>query len=317
MIEKIYLDCPHPFDTYLDRLTNNIIIFYDNQLKILEFNQGFKKAVNIPEKEIYNKSLDNIFTIDSMELISFSADQNYNKTNLELDQSITIKKVEREYICHTFKLENFYCLIGEDTGSEDEEVLNKISKLNNELSSITRELSKKNMKLEKANQRIKELSRRDPLTGLYNRRAFMEYFEKQLAQFRRHSHLLSLIITDIDDFKEINDSYGHSAGDDVLEELGQLLAQETRQEDMAARVGGEEFAILLVKTDKENASKYAERVRQKLKNLKFKSIPESITLSFGIAEARTEDDLDGIYKRSDKALYKAKEAGKDRIEIID
>ncbi len=317
MIEKIHQNCPHPFDTYLDRLTNNIIIFYDNQQKILEFNQGFKKAVNISEEKLYNQTLGNIFTGNSMELLSFPTKENYNKFNLELDQNITIKKVEKEYICHIFKLENYYCLIGEDTGSEGEEVLNKISKLNNELSSITRELSKKNMKLEKANQRIKELSRKDSLTDLYNRRAFMEYFEKQLAQSQRHQHRLSLIIADIDDFKEINDTYGHSAGDDVLESLGQLLNQETRKEDMAARVGGEEFAILLTKTDTTNACNYAERFRQKLKSIKLESIPETVTLSFGITAIRPDDDLDSLYKRSDEALYKAKEAGKDRIEIIE
>ena len=252
-----------------------------------------------------------------MELINFSAEDNYNKTNLELDQNITIKGVEREYICHIFQLDSCYCLIGEDTGSEDEEVLNKISKLNNELSSITRELTKKNMKLKKANQRIKELSRKDPLTNLYNRRAFIEYFKKQLAQSRRHQHALSLIIADIDDFKEINDTYGHSIGDDVLEALGQILNQETRQEDMAARVGGEEFAILLVKTDSDNASNYAERVREKVRKLELKPIPEPVTLSFGIVEAGTEDDHDSLYQRADKALYRAKEAGKDRIEVIE
>ncbi len=71
MIEKIHQNCPHPFDTYLDRLTNNIIIFYDNQQKILEFNQGFKKAVNISEEKLYNQTLGNIFTGNSMELLSF------------------------------------------------------------------------------------------------------------------------------------------------------------------------------------------------------------------------------------------------------
>lgn len=316
MIEKIYLDCPHPFNTYLDKLTSNIIVFFDDQQKILEFNQGFKKAVDIPEDKLYNQKLDDIFTVDSMELLSFSADKNYNKTNLEFNHNITVRKVEREYLCHIFQLEGCYCLIGEDTGSESEEVLNKISKLNNELSSMTRELSKKNMKLEKANQRIKKLSRKDPLTDLYNRRAFMEYFKKQLAQFKRHSHSLTLIITDIDDFKEINDTYGHSVGDDVLEKLGEILNQETRQEDMAARVGGEEFAILLIKTETDNACNYAERVSQKLKDMKLETISKPVTLSFGISAARPDDDPDDLYKRSDKALYKAKEAGKDRIEII-
>ncbi|MFN2364593.1 MAG: GGDEF domain-containing protein, partial [Halarsenatibacteraceae bacterium] len=93
--------------------------------------------------------------------------------------------------------------------------------------------------------------------------------------------------------------------------------QETRQEDMAARVGGEEFAILLVKTDPDNASKYAERLSKKIKELKFEPIPEPLTLSFGIAEARADDDHDSLYQRADKALYRAKEAGKDRIEVIE
>ena len=317
MIEKNYLDCSHPFDTYLARLTNSIIIFYDEQLTILEFNQGFLKAVDLSKEKLYKQTLDNIFTISSMELLVFSQDQNYNKVNLKLQENNTVKKVEREYICHIFQLENYYCLIGEATGSDEDEVLNKISKLNNELSSITRELSKKNLKLEKANQQIKELSRKDPLTDLYNRRAFMEYFEKQLAQSKRHSNSLTLIITDIDNFKEINDTYGHSTGDDVLEGLGQILSQETRQEDMAARVGGEEFAILLVKTDTNNACNYAERVSQKLKDFELEAISEPVTLSFGISAARPDDDLDSLYKRADQALYKAKEAGKDRIEIIE
>lgn len=317
MIGKIYSKCPQPFDTYLDRLSNNIIIFFNHQQKIIEFNHGFKKAVNLSEDQLYKQPLAKVFTKASLELIDFSIEDNYHKVNLKLDQTVTIKGVDREYLCHIFQLESYYCLIGEDTCSADEEVLNKISKLNNELSSITRELSKKNMKLEKANQRIKELSRKDPLTGLYNRRAFMEYFNKQLAQSLRHQHSLTLIITDIDDFKEINDTYGHSSGDDVLEELGQLLKQETRQEDMAARVGGEEFAILLVKTDSDNASNYAERVRQKLKDMELEAILEPVTLSYGIAETRADDDHDSLYQRADKALYRAKEAGKDRIEVIE
>ncbi len=145
----------------------------------------------------------------------------------------------------------------------------------------------------------------DALTQLYNRRHFFEQAEREQARASRHARPLCLILMDIDHFKQINDRYGHPVGDQVLVEVAQCLKEQVRQEDLLARVGGEEFALLLADTDPIAARFMAERIRSRIAALQV-SAGEALIhppLSLGIALLQPEDEtLDRLYKRSDEAL---------------
>ncbi|HKG81242.1 MAG TPA: diguanylate cyclase [Pyrinomonadaceae bacterium] len=153
----------------------------------------------------------------------------------------------------------------------------------------------------------------DHLTGLANRRRFERQLEREVDRTSRFGHPLSLLMLDIDSFKNLNDSYGHDAGDEAIRRISRVLREGTRGIDLAARIGGEEFAVLLVETNREGGLEVAERLRMAIKAL---DIPGAghITGSFGVAEcpgdAQTSTDL---LKAADVALYEAKRNGRDRV----
>jgi len=153
----------------------------------------------------------------------------------------------------------------------------------------------------------------DHLTGLANRRRFERQLEREVARMERYGHPFSLLMIDIDNFKDLNDSFGHVAGDDAIRRLSRVLREGTRGIDLAARIGGEEFAVLLVETKKESAFEVAERLRAAIKVLEIPSA-RYITASFGVAEcpgdAQTAAD---VLKAADVALYEAKRNGRDRV----
>ena len=153
----------------------------------------------------------------------------------------------------------------------------------------------------------------DHLTGLANRRRFERQLEREVARMERFGHPFSLLMIDIDSFKNLNDSFGHDTGDEAIRRIGKVLREGTRGIDLAARIGGEEFAVLLVETNKDGGFEVAERLRTAIKALE---IPHAkhITASFGVAEcpgdAQTAAD---IVKAADVALYEAKRNGRDRV----
>ena len=153
----------------------------------------------------------------------------------------------------------------------------------------------------------------DHLTGLANRRRFERQLEREVARMERYGHPFSLLMIDIDNFKDLNDSFGHVAGDDVIRRLSRVLREGTRGIDLAARIGGEEFAVLLVETGKDGGSEVAERLRAAIKVLEIPTA-RHITASFGVAEcpgdAQTAADA---LKAADVALYEAKRNGRDRV----
>lgn len=145
----------------------------------------------------------------------------------------------------------------------------------------------------------------DSLTGICNRRCFLT---KMPAIFKMEFPV-SLMMIDIDNFKRINDTYGHSSGDEVLKQLAEILKSNTRKTDVVARLGGEEFAIVLPQTSCENVSKMAENVKKAIedKTFVFDSVTDNITISIGITTTKGPIHLDGFLKHADGALYKAKE----------
>ena len=157
----------------------------------------------------------------------------------------------------------------------------------------------------------------DHLTGIANRRAFFEAAEIELERWQRWPRKLSLVMFDVDHFKRVNDTHGHPAGDAVLRHLAVLLTATFRQVDVVARVGGEEFAVLLPSTDAEGAAAVAERLRLAVKSqaVEFDGVPIRCTVSAGVATMHADlGDLDALMKRADQALYAAKAAGRNRIE---
>ena len=167
-------------------------------------------------------------------------------------------------------------------------------------------------------QKLEVLSRTDVLTGLLNRRSFDEILENELSRFKRRGEVYSLLMIDIDHFKQINDTYGHSTGDVAIQTISRACELNVRLHDKMARVGGEEFCVLLPYTNKKIAYTIAEKLREVVSSIPVKTSNGniSITISIGVSEVETTDsDHTAIFKRADELLYKAKKAGRNRVCI--
>lgn len=159
---------------------------------------------------------------------------------------------------------------------------------------------------------IEKTSYKDELTQLYNRKKFNEELYISLSMFKRYNDKTSLILFDIDKFKQINDTYGHLVGDKILKKLSAIVQENIRECDILARWGGEEFALILPKTDLEKAILTAKKIREKILSCDFK-IEQKVTCSFGITTYTLEDTPDSLIKKVDDMLYRAKNEGRDRI----
>jgi len=182
--------------------------------------------------------------------------------------------------------------------SQDIEYMNsKIKKLEDEL--------------EVANKNSKE----DFLTKVYNRRALEEFFDVKESEFERYKHNYSIAMFDLDKFKDVNDNFGHDAGDIILSAFAKILKQEVRVVDIVGRLGGEEFLVLLNETDLKGALIFAEKIRVKVEQARFlyKGARISITVSCGISERKRTASLDKVLKLADVNMYKAKQNGRNRV----
>lgn len=164
-------------------------------------------------------------------------------------------------------------------------------------------------------ERSKEFENRayyDVLTKIYNRRRFLELLDGAIKTSHQLNQGLSIIFFDIDHFKNINDTYGHKTGDDVLKELASLVSAAIRHSDVFGRWGGEEFLILLEKTELENAAKAAEKIRRAIMEHEFPEVKQ-LTCSFGVTSYSQDDSAESFINRADSALYRAKESGRNRV----
>lgn len=165
-------------------------------------------------------------------------------------------------------------------------------------------------------EKLLDQSTKDNLTGLWNRNATMEELQARMLLAQRHVRPLTVVLCDLDWFKQINDRYGHGAGDLVLSSFGNLVRQALRISDRAGRIGGEEFLVILPETDLQGAIQLAERLRVQIaaKVHAFQNGSSQVTCSFGVAECLPSDkDINELLARVDGALYRAKHAGRDRV----
>lgn len=166
--------------------------------------------------------------------------------------------------------------------------------------------------IEKKNKELKILSITDKLTGVYNRAKIDRTIEKELVRTKRYNHHLSIILVDFDFFKNINDTYGHLVGDEVLIHFAKLLENNTRNIDIVGRWGGEEFLIICPETNIDGAVKLAQDLREKVESYTFEKAGKR-TASFGLTVSQDFDTLETIVLRADEALYKAKETGRNKV----
>jgi len=163
---------------------------------------------------------------------------------------------------------------------------------------------------------LKRLANFDALTSVYNRRHYLEQAEKEMSRARRYSSPLSVLMIDVDKFKQVNDTYGHACGDTVLTELANICLAELREVDFIGRLGGEEFSVCLTETSLDRASLVAERLRKSIESATVNTEQESLKISVSIGLTEVSDcdqEFSNALNRADQALYSAKESGRNKI----
>ncbi|ADC70617.1 diguanylate cyclase [Thioalkalivibrio sp. K90mix] len=201
----------------------------------------------------------------------------------------------------------------------NEQLRGRVEAADRELKEAYDQLLRQQSELEASNMELEQLTLTDPLTGLGNRRAFQEAIEKDVALFRRHGDPASLLILDLDAFKQINDTHGHEGGDRILRRFAELLQDRVRTTDLVCRLGGEEFAVFLRRAEPEDALAIAEALREAVAAMEVAlddGARASITVSIGVAWLSLEDDLTttrALCRAADQAMYASKRRGRNRV----
>ena len=197
---------------------------------------------------------------------------------------------------------------------EELERLNTVVlELNREYANAQVELAQTNLKLHQREAQILEAAMADQLTGVGNRHRLEQALALEVERAERTGEPMAAFMADLDHFKQVNDEYGHQAGDNVLAAFGQLLREQTRATDILARFGGEEFVVLLPHTGMAQAVAIAERTREALALLQIEPVPHPVTGSFGVAVLAPGERAEGLIRRMDASLYAAKDAGRNRV----
>jgi two-component system cell cycle response regulator len=193
--------------------------------------------------------------------------------------------------------------------------------LRTELERALSEVQLKASLLEQSLQRVEQMAATDPLTGLYNRRHFSRVLEQLFAEAQRHDKELSCVMIDLDGYKQLNDSFGHQVGDQILVTAGKVIGTNLRKMDVAARYGGDEFVLLLPQAGPAESQTVAGRIREEFRSASSQLLkrPLGVTMSIGIASLSIgrPTAADQLVAQADSALYCAKESGRDRIKSAD
>ncbi len=287
------------FYQFFGKSTEEIVVF-DNEF-IIEANQRFLKLFfksKLPTVSLFNKKFSCIFDI-------FVAEQFENGVR---DNKALLNRLLKNEEGETLKIES---VNGPQT------FIVKATKIESKQGGentvlLMTNISKEVLYLEK----LEKLIVTDELTGIKNRHYFNDKLSEDIKFAIRYEEPLSLVMIDIDFFKNINDEFGHDVGDLTLTKVSTVMEKCLRETDRLCRIGGEEFAVIMTKTDIEGALIIAERLREEVQQISTKHIPKKITISLGVTELKQWDSFHSIYKRSDEALYYAKNRGRNRVAIL-
>jgi len=295
---------------------NNGIIILDENLNVLAWNKWLEISTKVKEKEIIGKNLCEYFSYINEKKLKRKAKTvlvtnnpsflSLSTNNFLLDIPVSnvtnkvFESMQQDITILPYDLEkNHICIYIYD---------------NTQMCEV-------NKKLEKLNDELIDMSHRDPLTQIFNRRYFAEQSEKIKSYSQRNNNIpFSLITLDIDKFKNINDTYGHMVGDDVIIKVAHIIEEEVRNSDVVARFGGEEFVMLLQDCNLENAYKVAEKARLSIQEscvITHKNKEVKFTVSLGVAQFDESDNnnIENTLSRADAALYKAKDGGRNQTVV--
>ncbi len=280
----------------INTIPNPVIVIRDN--KIQSANSAFLNFFSLSSVEKFNK------TYSSMDTLFIKNNGFFSSSELKDNESWA------DYLFSHSNVSRVVTMMNIDKDLRDFEIT--LKKIRNEseyiivFNDITKFILEKN--------EYEYFASYDHLTKIFNRQKFDELFLKELENKKRYGDALSIILIDLDHFKLVNDNYGHFTGDLVLISVVELIRKKLRLNDIFARWGGEEFIILLPRTDIKGASIKAEEIRYDIEKYKDLELP-SVTISAGVIEVNIEDDVDSCFKRVDEALYLAKKQRNSIAEI--
>ncbi|HNQ71407.1 GGDEF domain-containing protein [Mesotoga prima] len=306
-LRKVILSNIDDFFSALENLSGAILILFDNEGKILDHSPSL---ISLVEKSdtLKGENISDLVVDNSQALLKGHGSKpvriglSDSRSNIHLVSGFVMLVDESRRL-----------FLGVKIGLSAGDIMESMSKVTDELASLTRELARKNKELQAANKEIERLMNCDPLTGLSNRREFMNKLDKEIESLCSTCKPLSIIMADIDDFKEVNDTRGHPEGDRVLQLFAEILNEIISPRRTTVRYGGEEFIVMLPETTSEEATEIAEEVRKNFERETEKKLGFTVTASFGVATFKPSDTKSSILKRVDDALYSAKSGGKNRV----
>jgi diguanylate cyclase (GGDEF)-like protein len=280
---------------------------------LLEANAGFLRIAGLTVEPIPHARVPRVFVQPKfldLATAAIGADGEVYRGLMTMGSDLTDSRTLRGRV---WRVEETLHVLAEYDIAELEQLTAKMLDLNRDYAAAQFELAQTNLKLQQREAQIVALTLTDSLTGVGNHRRFEQDLTTEIKRFERTGEPLSALMADLDHFKRINDSLGHDAGDRVLAAFGELLRLQLRATEIATRIGGEEFAVLLPHTALDEAKATAERLRAATAELRIQGLPLAVTASFGVAAMAMGEDRVAFIRRLDQALYQAKHAGRNCV----
>lgn len=293
----------------LDTFSEGVLVL-DTEKKIVLANDKLKAQLGKGDDELLGQSIDQLPWECGSDELSIPNWDNQDGTSQGMKLGLRLNGEHRTYLVNTSAiLANDGKRRGTIASFDD---ITPLEHKRKELSKMLAELQSSRDELKVSNEELTYLATRDSLTGCLNRRSFFEIFDKQWNASKRNQEPLSCFMVDVDYFKAVNDNHGHSVGDEVLRVVAHAIENNARDSDVVCRYGGEEFCVLLSRTDVDAAEQIAERLRNAIEKLVFENL--AVTASLGVSSiALGADAPQELLEQADKCLYAAKRAGRNQV----